>query len=344
MGKSMKEILEKGSKNKLIQLALDTPDFDRSGVAHPTLSEEDIELIWDKAKEEGWDKELKRALYKARDTEALALHTKGTFYEAMFYLSDFTKEVQRSEIFLDMIRHEYLKNYNKETGEYEKAIKKDRKEVKKYLKEVLDKILPALNIRINSTYIRGLRDNLKEVHGEEADKEYKEARKGIEDDKWVTEAPYKMFRNLISGAKMGLYLIKGNKLEGYRLYREDIFTDINFVALWKLHLLAMDLILSLEHIDFMLDNIPKYLPEVAEELEQMEDMYLPDKKSREEMIEFLRDKIALDGLLEDMKKAESKEEKAKAWKKHLLNDIPEDVLKIVEKSEDKVEKYVKYGE
>ena len=342
----MKEILEKGSKDKLIQLAIDTPDFNRDGVEHPTLTQEEIDTIWEKAKKEGWDKELRRALYKAQDTEALVLHTKGSFYEAMYNLADFTKEVQRSEIFLDVLRHKYLQSFNGKTEKYEKVIKKDRKEIKQDIQETLDKVLPALSTRVSSTFLKQTKSHLESLNEEQLkkhriSKKMKEEAVGIEEQK-LLEAPYWKFYNLVGTAKMGLYLIKGNKLEGYRLYREDMFTDINYFIQWKLNLLVMDLVSSLEHIDFMLDNIPKYLPELAEELEHIEDMYLPDKKRREEILEFLNNKMYLP--VKAVVEAETQKEKEKIWKEYLLNDTPEEILKKIEENEDKVEKYVKYGE
>lgn len=346
MGKSMKDILEKGSKDKLIQLAIDTPDFNRDGVDHPTLTQEEIDTIWEKAKKEKWDKELGRALYKAQDTEALVLHTKGTFYEAMYNISDFTKEVQRSEIFLDVLRHKYLQRFNGKTGKYEKVIKKDRKEIKQDIEETLDKVLPALSFRVSSTFLKQTQKHLESFNEEELkkhriSKKMKEEALDIE-ERVLLEAPYVHFKTVVGLAKMGLYLVKENKLEGYRLYREDMFTDINYFIQYKLSLLVMDLVSSLEHIDFMLDNIPKYLPELAEELEHIEDMYLPDKKRREEILEFLNSKMKLP--VTAVVEADTKKEKDKIWKEYLLNDIPEEILRKIEENEDKVERYVKYGE
>ena len=84
----LKEILKNGSKAKLIQLAVEFREFTTDNTQEPTFTKEEVEAVNGRAKKEGWDKELFRATYKARDIEAMTLVLKGQVYEAIYYLHE----------------------------------------------------------------------------------------------------------------------------------------------------------------------------------------------------------------------------------------------------------------
>lgn len=327
MASDIKEIIKKGSKAKLIQLAIDSRQFQTEGLPNPILTKEEVEEIWDKAKEEGWDKELFRATYKAKDMEAQTLAVKGEVYEALFYLQMFIKDIQRVEILLDMLKGEYITDYNEKTEKYETVKDKTPEELQEDLRKAKGMVFDQLE---DITYLKTLQNwGNKQVE----DKKAKDMEKLTEED--IVLAEFKFYKRAINGAKMGFYLVITSKFAGYRLYRKEQYEDIKTAITMNHFATVSNLVNSLDHIDYLLEMLEEYKPEILEELAKDSNIYIPDREKVKEIQDYLEEKILTPFRQKDMDLLYTED--------YLLGDIDKEVKEKVKEANKVLEDYVRYG-
>lgn len=326
MAKDIKEILKKGSKAKLIQLAIDSPEFNADGIPNPTLTKDEIQIIKERARQEGWDGELFRATYKARDIEAIALYTLTQIYRADFLLQGFVRILEKTDIFLNVLDRKYLKDYNEKTEKYDTVVKKTIKEYTKDIKEISWAIHPTTP---------SLSERIIRLQG----KWQLERKENNKDDD--VRGIFELYKHRLKEAKTAFYTIGRSKFAGYRLYNKDEMQEIEYAFYIQNNYLVLDADDYLDHIDYLLDNFEKYLPELVEIIKEQEDFYIPDKKDREEILEYLRNGAILKGGELNIKY--DKEEINRLKEDYLLSDLKPKEREEVKQKVDNLENYVRYG-
>lgn len=322
MGKELKEILKKGSKAKLIQLAIDTPEFSAEGVGHMRLTEEEIETIKQKARDGKWEGELYRAIDKARDIEAMVLAVKGETYEALFYLQEFLKVCQRTEIFLDTLMGMYIGDWDEEKDEWRRIIEKDEEEVKSDVEGVYRDVF---NFSLTEQLV-GMKGKFQ---NEEESKNWRWERNGFD-----------VYKKKIKSAKEGTFFVVSSKFAGYRLYKKDQLEEIE-LALGLINQFSLvDLTNCLGHIDYLKETIEKNTPSLWQEIQKREKIYIPDKKTIEGMEEHIDKHLLLP--------IEIKKGKGRDWDKifetdYLLSELSKKEVEEIEEKQPKLEEYVRYG-
>jgi len=325
--KDIQEILKKGSKAKLIQLAIDSPEFNTEGLPNPTLTKDEIQTIRDRAKQEGWDGELFRATYKADDLEALTLYTLATIYKALFYLQGFNRIVEKTEVFLTALDRKYLKDYNEKTEKYDTVIKKKPKEYAKDIRGLLKTVCPTINLAEMMTKLQG---KLQSKSDGDEKTVRKESVKGV----------FLLYKQMLMDAKVGLYLVGKSKFAGYRLYSKDKYKEIETVFLIPNDFLVRDAINSLDHIDYLLENFENYLPELIEELEGQEIIYMPNRKDVREVLDYLGNGATFKN---DLSKPHQPRMETILGEDYLLSDLKPEEIKDIKERDNKLEQYVRYG-
>jgi len=324
----IKEILKSGSKAKLIQLAVEFREFTTDNTQEPTFTKEEVEAVNEKAKKEGWDKELFRATYKARDIEAMTLEVRGQIYEALYYLHELLKELRRVEIILDMLREIYIGDYNEDTEKFENIVNKPKKEMEGDVSRVKRLAIDTLEDITQAKMIMQYGNDLIDK-GE--DKEL--GRKLTKED--LFNILYRNYQKLIYSIKMGYYLLVNAEFGGYRLYKKKQLEEVKTAFVTKHILLVGNVILSLDHLDYLLEVIEENKPELLEIVKQDKDMYIPDRKWIKEVSEYL-DKYILPPL-------KNKDKKMFNTKEYLLNELEDKEIEQVEKANKVLEEYVLYG-
>lgn len=326
----IKEILKNGSKTKLMQLAIDLREFTVDGLPNPTLTQKEIQVVKDKAKEEGWDGELFRATYKARDIEAMTLQVKGQVYEAIYYLQEFCKELQRIEILLDMLKEDYIKGYNDKTDKYEDILNRTPKEMEEDINKAKRLVINTLEDITHTKMLMQYGNDLIDK-GETLDRKL---------DKKLTKEDlftilYRFYKQIINNSKMGFFLVVKSEFAGYRLYKKEQYEDLKRAFTTKNLLTVGNVVLSLEHLDYLLELIGEYKPELLELIRKDSDMFIPDKKQIKEYRDYLETYI-LPPLRKGDKKMFYTEE-------YLLNDLDEETKKMLKEADTNLEEYVRYG-
>jgi len=330
--KDIQEILKKGSKAKLIQLAIDTPEFNKEGLPNPTLTKEEIQAIKDKARQEGWDGELFRATYKTDDIEALSVYTLAQVYKAIFQLQGFNKIIEKTEILLSALERKYIKDYNEETEKYDTVIKKKPEEYAKDIEEIKRIIYPT-TLPLSEVIMR---TQGKVNRWQEEGKDSKETNRNKD-----TKGIFLLYKQRLKEAKASLYLISTGKFAGYRLYSKDRIQEIETVFFILNDYLVLDTDNYLDHIDYLLETMAECLPEVIEEINKQEMFYIPEKKDREEILDYLRNGATFDRSL-GFKKYDQKEEII-LKEDYLLSDLKPEEREEIRQKGDNLEKYVRYG-
>jgi hypothetical protein len=330
--RDIQEILKKGSKAKLIQLAIDTPEFNKEGLPNPTLTKDEIQTIKDRAKQEGWDGELFRATYKADDIEALTVYTLAEIYKAVYQLQGFNKIIEKTEILLSALDKKYIKDYNEETEKYDTVIKKKPEEIAKDIKEI-ERVIYPTTIPLSEIIMR---TQGKVNRRQEEEKDTKETDKNKD-----TKGIFEIYKQRLITAKTSLYLISTSKFVGYRLYSKDRIQEIETVFFILNDYLVLDADNYLDHIDYLLDTFEEYLPEVVEEINKQEMFYIPDKKDREEILDYLRNGATFERGLGDKKY--NKKEDTVLKEDYLLSDLKPKEIEEIKKRGDNLEEYVRYG-
>jgi len=333
MAKDIKEILKNGSKAKLIQLAIDSPEFNRDGIPNPTLTKDEIQIIKERARQEGWDGELFRATYKADDIEALTLYTLSQIYIAVSLLQGFVRILEKTDIFLNALNNKYLKDYNEKTERYDTVVKKTREEYTKDIEEV--------NWVINPT-APSLSEEIMRLQG----KFYKWKRESKETNKNDdVRGVFELYKYRLKSAKTSFYTISRSKFAGYRLYSKDGIQEIENAFHFQNDFLVLDADNCLDHIDYLLDNFEKYLPELVEAIKEQERFYIPDKKERGEIFEYLRNGATFERGKYDTKndKKEDAILDAILEEDYLLSDLKPKEREEIKQKVDNLENYVRYG-
>ena len=324
----LKEILKNGSKAKLIQLAVEFREFTTDNTQEPTFTKEEVEAVNEKAKKEGWDKELFRATYKARDIEAMALALKGQLYEAMYFLHELLKELQQIEIMLDMLREVYIGDYNEETDKHENIVSKPKKEMEGDVSRVKRLAIDTLE---DITQTKMLMQYGNDLIDKGEDKEL--GRKLTKED--LFNILYRNYQKLIYSIKMGYYLLVNAEFGGYRLYKKKQFEEVKTAFVTKHILLVGNITLSLDHLDYLLEMFEDYKPEILEILREDKDIYIPDRKWVKGVNEYL-DKYILPPL-------KNKDKKMFSSEVYLFNELSKEEIEMVKSGDKILEDYVRYG-
>jgi len=333
MAKDIKEILKNGSKAKLIQLAIDSPEFNRDGIPNPTLTKDEIQIIKERARQEGWDGELFRATYKADDIEALTLYTLSQIYIAVSLLQGFVRILEKTDIFLNALNNKYLKDYNEKTERYDTVVKKTTKEYVKDIEEVNWVIHPSTP---------SLSEEIMRLQG----KFYKWKRESKETNKNDdVRGVFELYKYRLKSAKTSFYTISRSKFAGYRLYSKDGIQEIENAFHFQNDFLVLDADNCLDHIDYLLDNFEKYLPELVEAIKEQERFYIPDKKERVEILGYLRNGATFERGQYDTKNDKKEDAILDAILKedYLLSDLKPKEREEIKQKVDNLENYVRYG-
>jgi len=333
MAKDIKEILKNGSKAKLIQLAIDSPEFNRDGIPNPTLTKDEIQIIKERARQEGWDGELFRATYKADDIEALTLYTLSQIYIAVSLLQGFVRILEKTDIFLNALNNKYLKDYNEKTERYDTVVKKTREEYTKDIEEVNWVIHPSTP---------SLSEEIMRLQG----KFYKWKRESKETNKNDdVRGVFELYKYRLKSAKTSFYTISRSKFAGYRLYSKDGIQEIENAFHFQNDFLVLDADNCLDHIDYLLDNFEKYLPELVEAIKEQERFYIPDKKERVEILGYLRNGATFERGQYDTKNDKKEDAILDAILKedYLLSDLKPKEREEIKQKVDNLENYVRYG-
>lgn len=329
MAKDIKEILKNGSKAKLIQLAIDSPEFNRDGIPNPTLTKDEIQIIKERARQEGWDGELFRATYKARDIEAMTLTVKGQVYEAIYYLQEFCKELQRVEMMLDMLRDKYISGYNDKTEKYEDILNRTPEQMEEDFRKVKGLVVNTLEDITDTKMLIQYGNDLID----KGDIGFKGNRKLTKED--LFNVLFRFYKQILTNSKMGFYLVVKAEFGGYRLYKKEQFEELKRAFVTKNLLLVGNVVLSLDHIDYLLGLIEEYKPELLELIRKDSDIFIPDRKQIKEYGDYLETSI-LPPLRKGDKKGFYTEE-------YLLNDVDEETKKMIKEADTNLEQYVRYG-
>lgn len=328
----LKDILKRGSKAKLIQLAIEFREFTTDNLMQRTFTDKEVEEVKERAKKEGWDKELFRATYKARDTEAITLVLKGQIYEAIYYLHELLKELQGVEIMLDMLREIYIGDYKEDTEKFENIVNKPKKEMERDIKKAKGLVINTLEDITDTKMLMQYGNDLIEK-GEDKRLSKELGRKLTKED--LFNILYRNYKRLIYSVKIGYYMLLKSDLGEYRLYKKEQYEEVKKAFITKNILLVGNITLSLDHLDYLLEIIEENKPELLEITRQDKDMYIPDRKWIKEVSEYL-DKYILPPL-------KNKDKKMFNTKEYLLNELEDKEIEQVEKANKVLEEYVLYG-
>lgn len=328
----LKEILKNGSKAKLIQLAVEFREFTTDNTSEPTFTKEEVEAVNEKAKKEGWDKELFRATYKARDMEAMALALKGQLYEAMYFLHELLKELQEIEVMLDMLREIYIGDYNEETNKHENIVSKPKKEMEGDIDRVKRLATNTLEDITDTKMLMQYGNDLIDK-GEDKDLAQELGRKLTKED--LFNILYRNYQRLIYSIKMGYYLLVNAEFGGYRLYKKEQFREVKEAFTRRNILLVGNITMSLDHLDYLLELFEDYKPEILKMLREDKDIYIPDRKWVKGVSEYL-DKYILPPLKNKDKKMFSSED-------YLFNELSKEEIEMLKSGDKILEDYVRYG-
>ena len=328
----LKDILKKGSKAKLIQLAIEFREFTTDNLMQRTFTDKEVEEVKERAKKEGWDKELFRATYKARDIEAITLVLKGQIYEAIYYLHELLKELQRVEIILDMLRDTYIGDYNEDTEKFETIVSKPKKEMEEDINKAKRLVINTLEDITDTKLLMQYGNDLIDK-GEDKRLSKELGRKLTKED--LFNILYRNYKRLICSVKVGYYMLLKSDLGEYRLYKKEQYEEVKKAFITKNILLVGNVTLSLDHLDYLLEVIEENKPELLEITRQDKDMFIPDRKWVKEVSEYL-DKYILPPL-------KNKDKKMFNTKEYLLNELEDKEIEQVEKANKVLEEYVLYG-
>jgi len=321
MANELKEILKRANKTKLIQLAVDSDN-----VGGRKLDTEEIEIIKNRAYKEGWDDELERATFKAKDITVISIEAIGNIYKAMFYLQSIAECVSVLEMLLDRVTDDYIKDYNEQTEKYETIITKEDKELEtevsylanRYFFTNLYRSMPILSL-----------------------------------DKY-----FEMYKHFITNAKQGSYLLTRSKIGGYRLYKKKDVEELT-TTLQLNTIVGVDVINALDHTIYLIEKTEEYIPKVLDILRKTHKDRVPRKELLEEIAEYIRTNVTevipfneLKKLMDDEvsgKKKIDREERDQLEKERILSEqylfkgVTEETKLELDSALNKLIEYVKYG-
>jgi hypothetical protein len=316
MAKDLKDIIKKGSKSKVMQLAINSSITPKDNL----LSEAEKEAIRDRANKEGWGGELERATEKARYVVMIAMETEKLLYQSMYFLSIFTKEslIKRRGI-LAVLYQKYLKHDTK-TDTY-KTIKKTKREIQDDIKSIR-----IYDLRI---YGRFGGDKFEQFVNTDSNKR----------ELWH-------YFRLFNGAKESIYLYQNAKVSGYRLYDKKNIDNFKIVLTFNREC-VMEVINLAEDIVFFQEAIKKHAPEVFTELQSIE-WFVIDSKPLKTFVEELEVVVDLQLTKEEIEGISEGNElnmfgDETINEKYLLAGIDKGSIDRMQETLTKVTKYVKNG-
>lgn len=325
--KNFTKLIKTASKNKLIQLVIDSKETEIEGVPEEerTLTDEEIEMIYEKAKLENWIGELQRAKKKSIDYENLYLMIDNCINEALYNAQVLTNSLLKTKAILTLLDEKYLE-YNKE-GDLiikNKGTKKDiEKIVRRYVNIFLDNSIVTGFSELEAKFTEGV-----------------DGRGNI----------FNNFKNSYKNIKLLTYTLFYPVMEGYRIYRKELRKEVGIRLSFTPYLLVTDLEELLEEIDYSIENLRKSIPEVINELEKYKDtrnlLYLPTEKEIGEMIDYLDEKIIYLPSIEENKKKVAEVDIYNLSildEKYLLNDVNDKELEVIKGKVKILREYIKNG-
>lgn len=248
MANELKDILKRANKTKLIQLAIDSDN-----IGGRKLDTEEVEIIKNRAYKEGWDGELERATFKAKDIVAIGLEGDANIHKAMLYLEFIAGRFAIMEILLDELADDYIKDYNEETEKYETIVNKTDEELKKEVEYRANRVLVLTMSKLS----------------------------GIQSGKL-----YGMYRHYFDRAKENLYLLANCKVGSYRLYRKEDLDRLTGAFMINFSL-ATEVINKLDHLEYLIEKLEEYYPKILEILKERKTDKIPNKAEITEIKEYL---------------------------------------------------------
>jgi hypothetical protein len=326
----LKDVIKKASKNKLIQLAIDSKEFDYSDIPEEIkkLTEEEIDLIRKRAKDEGWDGELYRAKDRSYSIENLTRKAQVELWKALYYLQEYTQLIQKTEGILEILADRYLDTSEDKT---KAGVKETKEEIKKEVNRVTSDI--DIFTLSNITALGKGR-----IHSGEENKSVRDSRALI----------INLYKHYINNAKILTYLVTNRMGLGYRLYPKEEVEELNLTLSFTNILLIHGLLNSLDKIDYLADEIDKHIPEVMEILREEKRVYIPTKEELKELIDYLGEKILYPPMVDELfsnktGSISSLKTTPTFDREYLLNGADEELIKRIEEQEKTFSNYIKYG-
>lgn len=328
----LKDVIKKASKNKLIQLAIDSKEFDYSDIPEEIkkLTEEEIDLIRKRAKDEGWDGELYRAKDRSYSIENLTRKAQVELWKALYYLQEYTQLIQKTQGIIQTLANAFL-------DFREDKIRLKGKNTKEEISEIVENTTRNIDIFTlsNITILSKAR-----VQAGEENKSVRDSRALI----------FNLYKYYIGNAKVLTYLVTSRLGLGYRLYPKEEVEEIELNLSFTNTLLLKGVLDSLDNIEGLVDEIEKHIPKVMEILRDEKRVYIPTKEDLKDVRDYLDEKILYKPMVDEILGIGKKTYKESSLKntptfdkEFLLNDVPEDVIKRIEEQDKTFTDYIKYG-
>ena len=314
------DLIKKANKDKLIQLVIDSKEVDMEGVPEELrkLTEDEIDLIFKRAGDEGWIGELKRAKGKARDIEKLSYKAQVELWKALYYLQEFTQLLHKTEVILKVLSGNNLDWKGEEVMAKGKKTKKEiEKEVEEVVSNTLIVTLSSVATQLKAKMLGSNRGKI-----------------------------FNLYKYYFSNAKLLTHLVVSPVIDGYRLYAKETVEELELGLSFVNLISVMGVIDSLEHIDYLQENLNKCTPEIIEALKKHEDrlIYLPTKEEIREFVDYLEEKALYQPAVEELNKTLDTVGKPKVFdKEYLLNEAKEKEIKDIEEQDKVLKEYIRYG-
>lgn len=326
----LKDVIKKASKNKLIQLAIDSKEFDYSDIPEEIkkLTEEEIDLIRKRAKDEGWDGELYRAKDRSYAMENLTRKAQVELWKALYYLQEYTQLIHKTEGILQTLADTFLDFSEDKTKLKGKSTKEEIKDKVENTTRNID-IFTLSNITVlGKARVQAGEDN-----------------KSIRDSRALIFNIYKYY---IENAKVFTYLVTSDLGLGYRLYPKEEVEELNLTLSFTNLLLLRGLIESLDKIEDLVEEIEKHIPKVMEILREEKRVYIPTKEELKDVNDYIDKKMLyrpiLDELLGNKKGSINSLKTTPTFdREFLLNSASDDLIKKIDEQDKIFSDYIKYG-
>lgn len=324
------DVIKKGSKNKLIQLAIDSKEFDYTGIPDGIrkLTQEEIDLIRKRAKDEGWDGELYRAKDRANSIENLTRKAQVELWKALYYLQEYTQLIQKTEGILQTLANTFLDFSDGKT-------RLKGKNTKEEISEMVDTATRNIDIFTLSNIVM-----LGKARTQAGEKD-----KSVRDSRALV---FNLYKYYIENAKVLTYLATNRVGLEYRLYPKEEVEEIEIYLSFTNILLLKGVLDSLDNIGDLVGEIEKHIPEVMENLIGEKRVYIPTKEEVEDIKDYLTSKILykpmVDEVLGNKRGYKNRLKYTPTFdKEFLLNSASDELIKQIEEQDKAFRDYIKYG-
>lgn len=326
----LKDVIKKASKNKLIQLAIDSKEFDYSDIPEEIkkLTQEEIDLIRKRAKDEGWDGELYRAKDRSYSIENLTHKAQVELWKALYYLQEYTQLIQKTEGILQTLANTFLDFSDGKT-------RLKGKNTKEEISEIVENTTRNIDIFTLSNIVM-----LGKARTQAGEKD-----KSVRDSRALV---FNLYKYYIENAKVLTYLATNRVGLEYRLYPKEEVEEIELNLSFTNILLLKGVLDSLDNIEGLVEEIEKHIPKVMEILRDEKRVYIPTKEDLKDVRDYLDEKILykpmVDEVLGNKRGYKNRLKYTPTFdKEFLLNDVHEDVIKRIEEQDKTFTDYIKYG-